>query len=122
MNPLFLLAMIIIPLILSNYIHNKCKKYLLWGIVIAPVSTGLYSLFFIKYIGIIFLIFMPFSLLFNKPAWWLLVEKLSLINGNNLNLYNELILLLVNGLIWGIIFYLIACSIKNIAILKIKRD
>jgi len=109
MNPLFLLITIIIPIVAHKFINNKCILSFIWGLVMPPISTGLYSLFFIKYIGVVFLIFMPISLIFNKPAWWILVEKLELINGNSLNIYNELILLILNGVIWGIVFYLIVC-------------
>ena len=115
MNPLILLMTAIIPIALSKYIKNKCIVYSLWGVVAAPVSTGLYSLFFLKYIGIIFVVFMPISLFFNKPAWWILVEKLEIINGNMLTLRDELLLLSLNALIWGILFYIVGCFVKKLS-------
>ena len=113
MKPLILLMTIIIPVMLNKYIKNKCVIYFLWGAVAAPVSTGLYGLFFLKYIGIIFVVFLPISLVFNKPAWWILVEKLEIINGNQLTLSDELFLLFLNAFIWGILFYIVGCFVRK---------
>jgi hypothetical protein len=113
MSPLILLTTAIIPIVATIFLKDVCKISFFWGALIAPLSTGLYSLFFIKYIGIIFVIFLPISIFFNKPAWWILVQKLSLIDGNSLSLFDELMLYLLNGVIWGILFYIIACIMKK---------
>ncbi len=72
----------------------------------------MYSLFFIPYIGIIFIPFLPLSLIFNKPAWWILVEKLEIIEGKNITLINDIFLILINGIIWGILFYIVSCMVR----------
>ncbi len=91
---------------------NICFKSVTWGFIVAPLSTGLYSLFFIPYIGIIFIPFLPLSLIFNKPAWWILVEKLEIIEGKNITLINDIFLILINGIIWGILFYIVFCMVR----------
>jgi len=105
MSPFILLAFIVIPIFLSIVLKSFCTKIFIWGLFIAPISTGLYSLFFIKYIGNIFVLFLPISMILNKPAWWFCVEKLNIINGNNITFFDEFVLILFNGIFWGSIFY-----------------
>lgn len=114
MKILLLNLLLIIPIIGFYFIkiHEFKLKYTVFGIllgsIISPLSLGLYSMaFLLPYIGIVFLIFMPVNLFFSKPAWWLLVKKLSLIDGINLSLYDHLYLSLLNGLIWATLFSLI---------------
>jgi hypothetical protein len=101
-------------LLLSFFIKHICIRLFLWGLIVAPLSTTLYSLFFIPYIGIIFTPLLLFSQFFNKPAWWLLVEKTNVINGTELSFFHEILLFLVNGVFWGIVFLSLACFYKII--------
>ena len=114
MIPMVSIFLIFIPIIATKYIQNKCIVWFLFGMIAPAFSEGLYSLFFIKYIGIFFVIFLPVTLFFNKPAWWLLVEKLSIIDGSELSLANKLELSISNGIFWGFVFALLSCTFKKI--------
>jgi len=112
MNPFVELLFILLPISVSYFSNNICIKFLSWGFVIAPISTGLYSLFFIPYIGIVFLPFLPISLMLNRPSWWLMIEKFNILHAENLTLLDNSLLLVINGIIWGFLFYIVSCIIK----------
>jgi hypothetical protein len=114
MNFFIPLLVSILIFVSSLFVKHLCLRAFLWGFIVAPLSTGLYSLYFIPYIGILFAPFLFLNQLFNEPAWWLLVKKMNLINGEALSLFHELLLLLINGVFWGIVFVGIACLSKMI--------
>ena len=110
MYPISYVLLIIIVISSFKFFKKSCKAIFIMGFTFPMIMKGLYGLYFIPYIGIIFVIFLPLTIIFNKPAWWLLIEKISLINGMNLSLINKLELDILNGLFWGIIFLIICLS------------
>jgi len=114
MNPLYYLFLIIIPIFALKYFTNKCTAIFIVGFTLPMIFIGLYSLYFIPYIGLIFIIFLPLSIFFNEPAWWFMVKKSALINGMNLSFINKIELDILNGFFWGIIFFLICLILKKL--------
>lgn len=102
--------LVLVPLIGFYIIKKYNLKYkttilgVLVGLVISPLSLGLYSLFFIPYIGIIFLPFLLLTLFFGKPAWYILVINTAILDGANREVLNLVLLDIFNGIFWAIIF------------------
>ena len=107
---LLLNFVVLIPLMGYLLIKKYKIKYkmtvmgLLIGSIIHPLVYGLYGLSFVPFIGIVFLPFLLLTLLFIKPAWYLLVIKTNIINGLDISVIDYLLLYIVNGIIWAIFF------------------
>jgi len=122
-----LLALILVPLVVFRIAHQKWPEFL-WtvtgfsfGLVAAPVSLGLYAMFFVPYVGLIpGLIGLPLSLIHGAPGFKIatvlgLRDVHTVVSGNE-----HLTIGLINALFWSVVYGVLGCAIDRYR--KIRRS
>lgn len=106
-----LFALILVPVVAYRIARRKVPSYL-WsvtgisfGLVAAPVSLGLYAMFFVPYVGLVpGMIGLPLSLFHGAPGFEIatvfgLRDARTVVSGNE-----HLVIGLINALFWGTVY------------------
>ena len=108
---LFLLLLIIIPITAYKWANKNHpeNKFIILGIslgtIVAPFSMGLYTTFFIPYIGLPTGILGLVMVMFHSDIGFQVARQYELIpSGIVTGLSSNIILAVINGFFWGIIY------------------
>lgn len=106
-----LFVLVLVPVITYRIARKNLPGYL-WsvtgfsfGLVAAPVSLGLYAMFFVPYVGLVpGMIGLPLSLFHGAPGFEIatflgLRDARSVVSGNE-----HLVIGLLNALFWGVVY------------------
>ena len=114
---LLLLFLILIPIFVYKWAktHRPTYKYTYlgfsFGIIVAPFSLGLYGTFFIPFIGLPTGLLGLLMTMLHGSIGWKVCLFFELITPMNMSMDDHIILDIVNGIVWSVIYSIVGFSI-----------
>ena len=115
-----LFVLILLPIAAYRMVRKKQPRHLwsvtglTFGLVAAPVSLGLYAMFFVPYVGLVpGMIGLPLSLFHGAPGFEIatvlgLRDARTVVSGNE-----HLVIELINALFWGVVYGVLGFGIDK---------